>query len=102
MRVSVHHHLDVLVLRSESLHTDVLESAVGSNLARLIYLRAPEHLFHKVRVRIFSLLHVGVDELVHLRPDHFVSDFVILRHRLFQGILSVAGRPSLILVLEYK
>ena len=34
-RVSVYHHLDVLVLRRESLYTDVLESSVGNYLALL-------------------------------------------------------------------
>ena len=81
-RVSVHHHLDVLVLRRESLYTDVVQSAVGNHLAHLLELRARERLFHKVGVRVFSLPHVGVDELVHFRPDHFVSDLVVLREKL--------------------
>ena len=28
------------------------------------------------------MLHVGVDELVHVRLDHFVSDLVVLGHKL--------------------
>ena len=81
-RVSVHHPLDVLVLRRESLYTDDLEAAVGNHLAHLLELRARERLFHKVGVRISSSLHVGVDELVHFRPDHFVGDLVVLRDNL--------------------
>ena len=74
-RVSIHHHLDILVLRRESLYTDVLESAVGNHLAHLLELRARERLFHKVGVRIFSLFPVGED--VNFLPDHFVSDVVL-------------------------
>ena len=45
-RVSVHYHLDVLVLRRDSLNTHVLESAVGNRLAHLFELRARERLLH--------------------------------------------------------
>ena len=101
-RVLVHHHLDVLVFRRESLNTYVLGSVVGNCLAHLLELRARERLFHKVGVRIWSVLHVGVGELVHFRSDHFVSDLVVLRDKLSYGLSCVIGRPSLILVLEYK
>ena len=67
-RVSVHHHLDVLVLHCESLNTYVLQSAVGNCLAHLLELRARERLFHKLRVWVFSMLYVGVGELVHFVP----------------------------------
>ena len=47
-QVSVHHHLNVLVLRGESLYTDILELAVKNHLAYLLELRARERLLHKV------------------------------------------------------
>ena len=47
-RVSVNPHLDVLVLRRESLYTYVIESAVGNHFAHLLEVRARERLFHKV------------------------------------------------------
>ena len=61
--VPVHHHLDVLVLRSESLNPKLLATAVGDRLAHLLELRALERLFHKVGIWVFSVFLVGVDDL---------------------------------------
>ena len=76
------HHLDVLVLRRESLKTDVLESAVRNRLTHLLELRARERLSHKIRVQVFLLLHVGVNELVNFRQDHLVTDFIAFEDKL--------------------
>ena len=78
---SVNHHLECPCTPRKSLNTQVLESAVGNRLSHLLELRARERLF-QVEVTIFSLLHVGVDKLVLFRPDHFVSDLVVILEKL--------------------
>ena len=61
----VHYQFDVLVLRSQPLAVNVLESAIGDRFAHLLELRSGESLLHEVVVRILALLHAGVDELLH-------------------------------------
>ena len=101
-RVSVYHRADVLVLRGQPLYRGFLKSAVGNRLAHLLELRARERFFHKVGVRIFSLIHFGVDERVHFCPDHFVSNLLLCFKTSVWSLLSVTCRRSLILVLECK
>ena len=84
--VSIHHYLDVLVLRSEPLNTFFFEPAVGHKLAHLLELIARECLFHQVGTWVSSVAHAAVNKLVHFCLDHAVSDLVLLGHTLLHFI----------------
>ena len=77
-----YHHLDVPVLRSKSLYTDVLKSSVGDGFTHFLQLCSDEGFLHKIIIRVFSLLHHGVYQLVHGRANDLVRYLLVLVHEL--------------------
>ena len=97
--VSEHHQLDVVVLVGEALHANVFEAAVGDGLPHLDELSAKKVLAVEEVVRIFTGLHGGVFQCLHLGSNHFVCHPVVVVAEFFEGRLSISTDPGVVLVL---
>lgn len=98
--ITIHHELDVLVFRGESLDANILESPVGDGFTHPLKLGASKGLFHEVVVRILPLLHRRRDQLLHSGVYNFVSHLVVFVNQLLKGPLTVPACTRCVLVLD--
>ena len=98
-RVSVHYHLQILVLVGEARDADVIEPPVGYLFSHLLDPDAEKTLLVEVVVWVLSRLHRRVHELLYGCADDLIGDLVVVAAELLESCLSVAADLAFILVL---
>lgn len=64
------HRLNSLAIARQSLKTGILESFVRDRRPHPLEFSARESFLHELTIKVLSVLHVSVDQLLRRRADH--------------------------------